>query len=60
MLRLQAPLPDRYTLASPAALDDRIAAARAQLGPQLLILGHQYQRRSGAGIHLNVHCRVGG
>jgi quinolinate synthase len=44
MLRLQAPLPDRYTLASPAALDDRIAEARAQLGPRLLILGHHYQR----------------
>src|SRR5260370_29037719 len=44
MLRLQAPLPDRYTLASPAELDDRIAAARAHLGPQLLILGHHYQR----------------
>ncbi len=44
MLRLQAPLPDRYTLASPAELEERIAAARAQLGAQLLILGHHYQR----------------
>jgi quinolinate synthase len=44
MLRLQAPLPDLYTRASPAELDERIAAARAQLGSQLLILGHHYQR----------------
>jgi quinolinate synthase len=44
MLRLQAPLADRYTLASPAELDERIAATRAQLGNQLLILGHHYQR----------------
>ena len=44
MLRLQAPLPDLYTLASPAELEERIGAARAQLGSQLLILGHHYQR----------------
>ena len=44
MLRLQAPLPDRYTLASPDELDDRIAAAKAALGDRLLILGHHYQR----------------
>jgi hypothetical protein len=32
MLRLQAPLPDRYTLASPDELDGWIAAAKAELG----------------------------
>ena len=44
MLRLQAPLPDRYTLASPDELDGWIAAAKAELGDRLLILGHHYQR----------------
>ncbi|HEX5097799.1 MAG TPA: quinolinate synthase NadA [Acidimicrobiia bacterium] len=44
MLRLQAPLPDDYTLASDAELVDRIAAAKAALGDRLLILGHHYQR----------------
>ncbi len=44
MLRLQAPLPDRYTLASPEDLSAWIAAAKAELGPRLLILGHHYQR----------------
>jgi len=44
MLRLQAPLPDRYTLATPDELDDWIADAKATLGEQLLILGHHYQR----------------
>jgi len=44
MLRLQAPLPDNYTLASDDALADRIAAAKAALGDRLLILGHHYQR----------------
>jgi quinolinate synthase len=44
MLRLQAPLPDSYTLASAAELADRIAAAKAVLGDRLLILGHHYQR----------------
>ncbi|MFZ4586009.1 MAG: quinolinate synthase NadA [Acidimicrobiia bacterium] len=44
MLRLQAPLPDRYTLASPDELVDMIAAAKSTLGPKLLILGHHYQR----------------
>jgi quinolinate synthase len=44
MLRLQAPLPDRYTLASPEELDEWIAAAKATLGDRLLILGHHYQR----------------
>ncbi|MGI8797184.1 MAG: quinolinate synthase NadA [Acidimicrobiia bacterium] len=44
MLRLQAPLPDRYTLATPEELDEWIAAAKAALGDKLLILGHHYQR----------------
>jgi quinolinate synthase len=44
MLRLQAPLPDRYTLASPDELDSWIADAKAALGEQLLVLGHHYQR----------------
>ncbi len=44
MLRLQAPLPDRYTLATPDELDRWIAAAKAELGDRLLILGHHYQR----------------
>jgi quinolinate synthase len=44
MLRLQAPLPDRYTRASAEQLDQWIGAAKASLGDQLLILGHHYQR----------------
>jgi quinolinate synthase len=44
MLRLQAPLPDRYTLASADELDSWIAAAKAELGARLVILGHHYQR----------------
>jgi quinolinate synthase len=44
MLRLQSPLPDDYTLASPAALEARIAAAKQALDGRLLILGHHYQR----------------
>ena len=44
MLRLQAPLPDDYTLATDDELVDRIAAAKATLGDRLVILGHHYQR----------------
>jgi quinolinate synthase len=44
MLRLQAPLPDRYTLATASELDSWIADAKASLGERLLILGHHYQR----------------
>jgi quinolinate synthase len=44
MLRLQAPLPDDYTLATPEQLADRIAAAKETLGEKLLVLGHHYQR----------------
>ena len=44
MLRLQSPLPDDYTTASPAELESRIAAAKKALEGRLLILGHHYQR----------------
>jgi quinolinate synthase len=44
MLRLQAPLPDSYTAATEDELVERIAAAKATLGDQLVILGHHYQR----------------
>ena len=44
MLRLQRPLPEPYTTASPEDLAGRIAAAKAALGRRLLILGHHYQR----------------
>jgi quinolinate synthase len=44
MLRLQPPLPDEYTTARPEELAERIAAAKAQLGDRLMILGHHYQR----------------
>lgn len=44
MLRLQLPLPDRYTDASLDDLADRVAAAKETLGERLFILGHHYQR----------------
>src|SRR6185503_17489747 len=44
MLRLQAPLPDPYTLASEDELVSRIAQAKQALGDRLVILGHHYQR----------------
>jgi quinolinate synthase len=44
MLRIQRPLDERYTAATPAELDERIAAAKAALGDRLFILGHHYQR----------------
>jgi quinolinate synthase len=44
MLRLQTPLGERYTAASPDALADRIASAKDALGDRLFILGHHYQR----------------
>ncbi len=44
MLRLQTPLPDSYTLATPEELAARITTARETLGGDLLILGHHYQR----------------
>jgi quinolinate synthase len=44
MLRLQHALPERYSDATPAQLAQWIGAAKATLGPRLLILGHHYQR----------------
>lgn len=44
MLRLQLPLPDRYTDASLDELAARVAAAKETLGDRLFILGHHYQR----------------
>jgi quinolinate synthase len=44
MLRIQPALPERYTGASPDALDEMIGAAKAELGDRLFILGHHYQR----------------
>jgi quinolinate synthase len=44
MIRLQPPLSDRYTSASPDDLVARIEAAKATLGDRLFVLGHHYQR----------------
>jgi quinolinate synthase len=44
MLRLQRALPERYTTATPEELHRRIGAAKAALGPRVLVLGHHYQR----------------
>jgi quinolinate synthase len=44
MLRLQTPLPERYTSATAEQLDAWIASARSQLGDRVFILGHHYQR----------------
>jgi quinolinate synthase len=44
MLRLQTPLPERYTSATADQLDAWIASARSQLGDRVFILGHHYQR----------------
>src|SRR3954464_7381033 len=44
MVRLQSPLPDRYTTAAPEALEAMIADAKATLGERLVVLGHHYQR----------------
>ena len=44
MIRLQAPLPERYTNAAPDDLAKWIGVARAILGDRLMILGHHYQR----------------
>ncbi len=44
MLRLQSPLPERYTTASGDELATMIGAAKAALGPRLFVLGHHYQR----------------
>ncbi len=44
MIRLQRPLPDRYTSASSGELAEWIGTAKRRLGERLLILGHHYQR----------------
>src|SRR5690606_19788065 len=44
MLRLQTPLPERYTAASADDLTARIAAAKETLGDRLFVLCHHYQR----------------
>ena len=43
-MRLQQPLPDKYTSATPEQLEAWIGTARAELGDRLFILGHHYQR----------------
>ncbi len=44
MLRLQSPLPERYTTASDEELASMIGQAKAALGSRVYILGHHYQR----------------
>src|SRR3989440_3796572 len=44
MLRLQAPLPERYSRASQDDLHAWIGAAKTALGRRVMILGHHYQR----------------
>jgi quinolinate synthase len=44
MLRLQAPLPERYSAATDDELAAMIGAAKTALGSRLFILGHHYQR----------------
>src|SRR6266850_3743320 len=43
-VRLQIPLPDDYTLATPDELEARIRTAKDALGERLLVLAHHYQR----------------
>src|SRR6202050_3666924 len=44
MLRLQAPLPERYSAATDDELAAMIGSAKAALGDRVFILGHHYQR----------------
>ena len=44
MLRLQAPLPERYSAATDNELTAMIEAAKTELGSRLFVLGHHYQR----------------
>jgi quinolinate synthase len=44
MLRLQAPLPERYSTASGEELAAMIGGAKAALGARVYVLGHHYQR----------------
>ena len=40
----QAVLPEPFTIAPAEDVQDRIACARRELGPRLVVLGHHYQR----------------
>jgi quinolinate synthase len=44
MLRLQSPLPERYSSATADELAEMIGTAKAELGERLFVLGHHYQR----------------
>jgi quinolinate synthase len=44
MLRLQSPLPERYSTTSADELAAMIGTAKAALGARLFVLGHHYQR----------------
>jgi quinolinate synthase len=44
MLRLQGPLPERYSTATADELDEMIGGAKSALGSRVFILGHHYQR----------------
>ena len=44
MLRLQTPLPQRYTSATEDELASMIGVAKAALGSRVFVLGHHYQR----------------
>ena len=44
MLRLQSPLPERYSSATADELAEMIGTAKAALGSRLFVLGHHYQR----------------
>jgi len=44
MFRIQPALPERYTTVPQDELATWIAGAKAALGPELLVLGHHYQR----------------
>ncbi len=44
MLRLQAPLPERYSAATDDQLAAMIGAAKSALGGRVFVLGHHYQR----------------
>ena len=43
-IRERQALPDRYLGLSPESSTSRLTAAKAALGPRLVILGHHYQR----------------
>ncbi len=44
MLRLQGPLPERYSTATADELDEMVGRAKSALGSRIFILGHHYQR----------------